>query len=169
MGDSCGGIAQHAQNRKSGSRAFSRSKISAQWIHARGAPQVRGDAMIRRRASTNHTQPIHSHFSLRRVVKRADAARCDACKPAIGFSGSRSSKGIADFEPKKTDYRPARVTMRGVGAFDDTPEREIPSRGRWYRVSRGVAPSHRVAAHLWCGPCVKMLCKNTFFWVPKSK
>jgi len=71
-------------------------------------------------------------------------------------------KKIADFEQRKADCQPARVTLRGVGSFDDTPDREITSYGRWYRVSYGVAPSHRVAAHL-------LFCKNAFFWVPKRK
>ena len=46
------------------------------------------------------------------------------------------------------------VALSDVGAFDDAPERHIP-------VCRSVcvslchaAPSHRVAAHLWCAPCV---------------
>ena len=45
--------AQHSQN-----RASTRRKISAEWVQSRGAPQVRGDAMIVQRASTNHTKPI---------------------------------------------------------------------------------------------------------------
>jgi hypothetical protein len=90
-------------------------------------------------------------------------------RPAIVISWCTDSKEIADFEQKNADYRPARNTLRGVGAFDDTPEREKPSFGRWYRVSRGVTPSHLVAAHLWCVTSEKMFCKNAFFWVPKSK
>ena len=70
---------------------------------------------------------------------------------------------LAEFEPFiKTEYRPARVAMRGVGAFDDTPDREIPSCGRWRRVSRCVTPSDRVAAHLWCAPCVTIANRRAF-------
>ena len=37
---------------------FPQSKNSAEWVNARGAPYVRGDAIIRRRAATNHTNSI---------------------------------------------------------------------------------------------------------------
>jgi hypothetical protein len=50
----------------------------------------------------------------------------------------------------KGDFEPARVTRGGVGAPDDTHEREIPSQGSRYR---SAAPSRRVSAHLWCAPC----------------
>jgi len=58
----------------------------------------------------------------RRVVKRADAAHCDARRPVIDFlCGSRSAFYVLLGEK----CRPARVTRLGVSAFDDTPEREM--------------------------------------------
>jgi hypothetical protein len=53
----------------------------------------------------------------------------------------------------KGDFEPARVTRGGVGAFDDTHERDTPFQGSRYRVPRSVAPSRRVYAHLWFAPC----------------
>jgi len=58
-------------------------------VHARGAPQVRGDAMRRRRAARNATSTTtRIYFSLGRVVKCADAAHCDARRPEIAFFSS---------------------------------------------------------------------------------
>jgi hypothetical protein len=36
------------------------------------------------------------------------------------------------FQPENADYRIARVTVRGVGTFDDAPAGEISSYGRWH-------------------------------------
>jgi hypothetical protein len=90
--------------------------------------------------------------------------------PAIGFLSVTDQQKKAGFQPEKADYRIACVTVRGIGTFDDAPAGEIPySYGRWHCVSRGLTPSHRVAAHLWCATSEKTFCKNAFFWVPKPK
>jgi len=58
-------------------------------VHARGAPQARGDAMRRRRAARNAiSTTINWYFLLGRVVKCADAAHCDARMPKIALFSS---------------------------------------------------------------------------------
>ena len=76
------------------------------------------------------------------------ATRC-----AVLYTARPKAKKSFTRGRKKGDFEPARVTRGGVGAFDDTHEREIPSQGSRYSVPRSAAPSRRVYAHLCCAPC----------------
>jgi hypothetical protein len=57
---------------------------------------------------------VSSNASTPRVVTRAGP---------IVFFLVHGQQENSQFRAKKADYRNARVTLRGVGAFDDTPER----------------------------------------------
>ena len=154
------------------SKWITRGNTVSECLHPRGAPKVRSDAMRRSRAARNSTPyTTHMYVSLGPVVKRADLTQCDARRLVSGSGGlnlcdelkgvqavhelqrrTKSSSGSSGTPPQKPDYQHARVKSRGVGAFDDRPEREIHVDGIWRGVSCSADPSHRVAAHLWCAP-----------------
>jgi hypothetical protein len=78
--------------------------------------------MRRRQTARNSlSSTTRRYFSRRRVVKRADAAHCDARHPVIDFFWLETGFFLLLRETKENDCGHARVTTRG-GAFDDTPE-----------------------------------------------
>jgi hypothetical protein len=99
-------------------------RVYAKYFLGRGAQQVRGDAMRRRQTARNSMpSTIRRYFFRRRVVKRADAAHSDARNPEIGFFLLETGIFLLLRETQENDCGHTRATTRGVGAFDDTPER----------------------------------------------
>jgi len=77
-------------------------RVIAKYFLGRGAPQVRGDAMRRRQTARNAMpSTIRRYFSCRRVVKRADAAHCDARNPVIVFFGWKPAVFCCSVKQKK--------------------------------------------------------------------